>query len=141
MSDEKKQPGITFLAVFVTKVNFDCFPNREPGTLITKLNVINNFVKDTPRLESNLSVEISTSGDFEKTSVKLEVNILGIFEEQKDSAISLKSFSEIQAPALLFPYLREAITSITARSPMGPLILPPTNVLALIKEGQASIKV
>lgn len=138
--DETKQPGIGFLAIFVTKLNFEAFPNRQPAALITKVHVQNNFVKDTRRLESNLGVTITTSENIETTLFKLEANVLGVFEEQEGSPLSLKEFSEIQAPALLFPYLREVITTITTKSPIGPVIIPPTNILALIKQGEAHLK-
>ncbi len=50
-----------------------------------------------------------------------------------EHTVATRDFVRAQGPAILFPYLREALTSLTSRSPHGPFILAPTNVLALMQ--------
>ena len=48
--------------------------------------------------------------------------------------VQLAEFVKAQGPAILFPYLRECIASLTGRGPFGALALPPVNVLGLMKD-------
>lgn len=45
----------------------------------------------------------------------------------------LEQFATLQAPVLLVPYVREVITTLTAQSRLGALILPPLNMAEIIK--------
>lgn len=134
--EEKKETGIGFQGIFLTKLSFEAFPIKDPGkNMKIHFDIKNNFVPDTQQLQSNLSVKLDLIND-EKNGEKtftLEATVLGVFEEQPGSVVKLKDFAEIQAPALLFPYLREVISSTTAKSVVGPFIIPPMNVPVLLK--------
>ncbi len=45
----------------------------------------------------------------------------------------LEAFATVQAPVLLVPYLRQAITMLTAQSRVGAIVLPPLNMLEITK--------
>lgn len=47
-------------------------------------------------------------------------------------------FARQNAIAIMFPYVREAISSLTGRGSAGPVFLPPINIVALV--GHASEK-
>jgi len=63
--------------------------------------------------------EVTYRGDFE----------LGDLPE----GLTPQSFAERNAPAIIFPYLRETLTSLTGRGAPGPVFIPPVNVTALIE--------
>lgn len=63
----------------------------------------------------------------ENNVLNIEVNIVGNFEIDKDTE-DLQSFIEINAPAILFPYIRAHITTITSLSGIKPVILPTLNM-------------
>jgi preprotein translocase subunit SecB len=44
----------------------------------------------------------------------------------------LSRFARYNAPAILFPFLREMVANVTGRTPFTPLVLPPLNVKAII---------
>ena len=46
----------------------------------------------------------------------------------------MDEFANKQAPAILMPFLREAISTATAKSRFGQLLLPPLNVVAITEE-------
>lgn len=48
-------------------------------------------------------------------------------------SVAAQDFVKAQAPAILFPYLREALTSLTSRGAHGPHYLAPVNVLILMQ--------
>ncbi|MCH8254505.1 MAG: protein-export chaperone SecB [Gemmatimonadetes bacterium] len=48
--------------------------------------------------------------------------------------MKLKGFVKHQAPAILMPYLRQAISAGTALSRFGQLLIPPINVVAVLED-------
>lgn len=48
-------------------------------------------------------------------------------------SVATLDFVKAQGPAILFPYLREGLTSLTGRGANGPHYLAPVNVLALMQ--------
>lgn len=57
-----------------------------------------------------------------------------------DEPDRLKHFARAQAPVLLLPYLRAVISSMTAQSRTGPIILPPINMVQIIDRMQSSLE-
>ncbi len=63
----------------------------------------------------------------ENGALEIEVGIVGNFviaEELKD----IESFIKINAPAILFPYVRAHVTTLTSISGIKPVILPTLNM-------------
>jgi preprotein translocase subunit SecB len=54
--------------------------------------------------------------------------------------MSFEEFTSINAPALIFPYIREHITAITQKAGIKPIIIQPINFVALAKERENSIE-
>ena len=50
---------------------------------------------------------------------------------------NLRRFAKYNGPSLVVPYLREAISDITARSGFGALVMPPFNIRILIDQHDA----
>lgn len=95
--------------------------DKEPGIYYITLEV-KLYDKDEINLKDcPFQLEISLTGLF-----KL-VNFDGIEVEIKDKLINENTI------AILFPYLRSLITSVTASANINPLILPPVNVIAMLE--------
>lgn len=97
------------------------------------------------KIGNNLQFGIDPEGKFDKEGKKfvltlhiivcddeknldLSMTIKGIFEYDTDNMDELKSFLCINAPAILFPYIRAYISNVTALGGMKPLILPTLNI-------------
>lgn len=52
--------------------------------------------------------------------------------ELKESVI--ESFANINAPAILYPFIRENIASLTSKAMVGSIIIPPVNFIKLYEE-------
>lgn len=73
---------------------------------------------------------------------RLSAAVEGVFSlRQQPNRDVLASFASLQAPVLLVPYLRETLTSLTAQSRLGPVLLPPLNMAEVIKAMQAQVVV
>ena len=64
----------------------------------------------------------------------MNVSITGIFQTNIEDVDSIRKFAEINSIAILFPYLRSIVSTYTANANIQPLILPPINVVNMLKE-------
>ncbi|MFZ3564066.1 protein-export chaperone SecB [Tenacibaculum finnmarkense] len=68
----------------------------------------------------------------EKTSkLNIQVQSEGVFTYRNLTEEKLNQFLYLNAPAILFPYIRSYITSLTALSGISPVILPTLNLSSL----------
>lgn len=64
----------------------------------------------------------------DKEQVCISVKMAGIFECVGDTQIKdYNEFGKVNAAAIIFPYIREHISSLALKAGLGPLILPPIN--------------
>ncbi|HQO10628.1 MAG TPA: protein-export chaperone SecB [Clostridiales bacterium] len=132
--DVTKQPGIRFEFVILNKSEFE-----RKRSILTKNEIGINYkcnsiiTPDNKRLESELIAEITEkSGNF-----KLICSMIGVFTVEDEKAnMPLKDFAEMNAAALIFPYLREHISSISVKAGIQVILLPPTNIMALVQKNK-----
>ncbi len=128
--DKLKQPGIKFNDIILSEIKFNRKPQKveQPQIKIT-FEQKNNLFNDNKNLNVELLCEITE----QNKSFYLRCGMVGIFSIIEDKLnMSLEDFSKINAPALMFPYMREIISSITLKSGT-PVILSPMNIVALMK--------
>lgn len=63
----------------------------------------------------------------EDKSLRIQVGIIGVFESDVDITKE-KSFIEVSAPAILFPYIRAYVSNLTSMSGIQPILLPTYNM-------------
>lgn len=68
-------------------------------------------------------------------AVEGEFSVRGGVDRQR-----LESFATTQAPVLLLPYLRQAVTGLTAQSRVGAIVMPPLNMVEITKAMRAQAK-
>jgi len=62
----------------------------------------------------------------------LSVEVWGFFEVIEEAIDKVRQFAEINSVAILFPYVRALISTITANANIPPVILPPINVAGMM---------
>lgn len=136
LHDMKKneKPGISFLKIALEKVNLDIninyiFPDEGLKADI-KINTNSNIDKSKKILKLNLELYLFT--ETKDPPFKMSILVSGYFKAK--NLKKLEKFSEVQAPALLFPFAREIIADLTMRAGFPPLIIPPVNILALMSK-------
>lgn len=104
-------------------------------------------IKDENTTDKKLGIELNQEGKVyennlyesvldvyvfnETKSLEIKAKLKGVFEFDNDLEEKAKnSFFNVNAPAILFPYLRAYITSLTALSGISPIILPTINLAA-----------
>lgn len=130
-----RQPGIDFVKIVLEKANLEVnanYSNIEEDINVELSVKVNRKLDKTKK---NLIVNLEVALFKETVNPPLRVSVLaaGYFSVKNDEDIeSLEGFSRIQAPALIFPFIRETIANLTMRTGNPPLLIPPINILQLI---------
>lgn len=124
--------------------------NLESGFKINNLLLLEstfirtvNVTFDNPGIDQNIDVEVNVSvndnvvvvtevikynqifNDIEEVSAIIKM--VGVFEKFGDSVLDLENFGNVNGAAIIFPYIREHLTNLTAKAGLGLLIIPPFN--------------
>lgn len=128
--DKNKQPGIKCNSIILAESTFKRKPKipKDQGIKLS-FDVKNSISED----QMNLVTEVTTTINSEDDPIYTKVTYIGIFSVENEKNLDLKDFSEINAPAILFPYIREEIHTrmLKAGLPKS-LIIPPINFVALV---------
>lgn len=63
----------------------------------------------------------------ERTIFEFFVRVAGAFLKEGEPSLSEDGFKNINAPAILFPFIREHISGIAIKAGLGNILLPPVN--------------
>jgi preprotein translocase subunit SecB len=94
--------------------------------------------RPTAHRQFEVIIEISI-GPTKAAPERGSVRIVGVFlAEDGDLSIPLPVFLTTNAPAILFPYAREVLSTMTGRGPHGAFHLNPINVAVLMSDFDVS---
>lgn len=140
--DPARQPGIRFVDVELIGLRF-----AVKGEFRTPINTglnfdIKRFVsEDKKALDVFLTVDLFRNLKMEeRPPIDFAFTLAGHFVVGDNPNMSLDEFGKDHAPAHMFPFIRELISNITARSPLPTLNIGPINVAALVDSGQAEFE-
>lgn len=115
---------------FILNKSFHLEPNH-------KIKVKPSFNREiTKRDDNRFLLTLSLSFDEYQESVPfyLDIQISGVFEVNNWENEPAYTISKINGTAILFPYLRSLVTTLTANANVPPYILPVTNPAKLFKD-------
>lgn len=131
--DKDKQPGIRTIAIMLSENKFIRYPE------------VTQSIKADLKFEYTYSCLQEGKGQGELTLFTkgtnslndsivydAEIKYVGIFQMEQDGQnMEIDEFMKSYAPAHIFPYLREFLSSLSSRAGLPTIILPPLNILAL----------
>ena len=124
--DKNKPPGISFDGIILKELIFsrkEGFSDRPELNLNLESRL--SFSKKKDKLNYELSCEVKDSKEY----FYIKCVMLGFFSVIKgEENMGLKEYSNLNAPAVIFPYIRETIASTTTRAGIPSVIIPPTNL-------------
>lgn len=99
---------------------------------ITKINVT---ARVSDNEGGNIEVELTVSVDIPtiagKQSMQVSATMLGVFLPHGNPPKEVSdSFSNVNGPAILYPFVREAIANLTIKGNVAPVLLPTMNFAA-----------
>jgi preprotein translocase subunit SecB len=87
------------------------------------------------KAESSYQLNLAARIKDKEDTINIEVDSLSFFTfDNQIEKNQLEKFFFMNAPAIIFPYLRSYITTLTVLSGIDPIILPTLNLSALGKE-------
>lgn len=88
--------------------------------------------------EKNINVKVTVSVQnkednniVEGSNLKILVSMTGLFEKEDTISISNEQFVKVNAPAIIYPYVRQHIRTLSLESGIPSIILPIVNFVAL----------
>ncbi len=131
--DKTKQPGILFENVIIPEVKF----KRKPEIIEpSKISISAYTSKKIEKNSLQYKIDFYINKGIKNPEVTFYCKIVGFFIAENDSNMTLEDFAKLNAPALLYPYIRELLYNLTIRSGINPIILPPINLKAIIENSK-----
>lgn len=107
-------------------------------------NRVINVTFDNPSIIQNIEVDVKVEVYENNTVAVIEeikytqtfdniqevsatIKMVGVFEKVGDSILDLKNFGNVNGAAIIFPYIREHLTSLCSKAVLGLVIIPPFN--------------
>ena len=104
---------------------------------------VNQVVFDQSTIQNDMDINVETAVNGEQINVaetvtitqkcneieqvKIKVRMVGLFEHFGEITLPLETFGKINGAAIIFPYIREHITSLSQKAGLPPIILPTVN--------------
>lgn len=134
MSGIQIQQAITLTRTLVKSVDFDCdsFNYNCTSNLDFKLQTVVSFNEDSGKIFIvEFTAEFKNKTPNEKFNLK--VKFLTIFQTKEiiDEEFKGSFFSQANAPAIAFPFLRSFITTLISNAGYSPIIISSINFAAL----------
>ena len=134
--DKTKQPGINFDAIILVGEKFwrdHNVPDNPEILFDVKMNL--NIQENASNTQLITSLILTKEG---KEVLKLESTFVGLFSINKENEnMEMEHYLKNNSPALMFPFIREHIATITQKSGVSPVLLPPINILALMNSKES----
>lgn len=133
MMDKTKQPGINFDGIILVEEDFwRDYLVPEELAIDLDFSTNNSLEKDRAIVEVITNLKLIED---KEVFIRLDFKFVGFFSiREGNSNMSMESFISNNALALMFPYIREHVMSVTSKSGIKPVILPPINLNAMINE-------
>lgn len=126
----EKKSGFQFDNFIIKRSLFEIKEEVEISDLSVAFKPSGRIDYDKGLFHLELSVKISDPNE----NFNIEIDSLGFFKFDGIKKEELSSFLFHNAPALLFPYLRAYISSLTTLSGIQPIVLPTLNLSNLKPE-------
>lgn len=129
--DKTKQPGISFDGIMLVKEEFwRDYIVPDDIDMDLKFESSNQIVDNRATSEVTSTLKLIANG---QDVIKLESKFVGFFSiDENEKNMDLDNYMKINSAALMFPYIREHITTITAKAGINPIMLPPLNLIAIL---------
>lgn len=138
--DKDKHPGINFDGILLANEKFSRVPNL-PGNIKVDIGFSISLYRSGDIFTNEITTKLACLSDEDEIIMELEFTYIGLFSVKKsEENMDIKTFMNRYSHALMFPYIREHITSITQKAGMSPILLPPLNILAMTKEIKDNIE-
>lgn len=117
---------ITNLLLIESNFKREAIVSFDPAKNERIVNVdVNVQVKDKNIFVTETLVFEQKSG--ETIEVSANIKMVGVFEQFGESPLELEEFGRVNGAAIIFPFIREQLSGLSAKAGIGLILLPPFN--------------
>lgn len=133
--DKNKQPGINFIGIMLVQEKLWRDYNI-PDELEISFDIEMTWDEQGGEYATELTSLLLLLYK-EKPVLTLESKFVGLFSiEPEAENMNIEDFIKSHSAGLMFPYIREHISAITQKAGVHPVLLPPVNIMALLKKSE-----
>jgi preprotein translocase subunit SecB len=132
---EKDQGGIKIIHIILLESQFRRVSTVTiDGTqkLEIKIEVGSSNDSSSRRILSEVTLN-ATSKYNDEIQIEAKIKMAGIFEYENVTEEFLATFSKINGPSIIFPFVREHLTSLMQKAGVQPIIINPVNFVELAR--------
>ena len=127
-NNESLEAGFKLNNLFLVESVF----KREAQVTFDESKTTNSVAVDvTVQVAGDNTIVTETLNYTQKLGKKIEVSatikMVGLFEKKGSPLLDMESFGNVNGAAIIFPYIREHLTSLSAKAGLGLILLPPAN--------------
>jgi preprotein translocase subunit SecB len=141
LHDEKLESGYQIVNVVmveslftrISKINFgdkDILSNLD-------VDVIHNITDDVITTDVTAHFSLVSKNETLATS---KTRMVGVFKTVGSPQLSKEKFATINAPAIIYPFIREHVSSLSLKGALGQVLIPPLNFTRKKVTGQEEKK-
>lgn len=85
-------------------------------------------------IENDVSVTVQLkyrAGIDENVEISADIKMVGVFSLPAESDLPREQFLSANAPAIIFPFIREHLASLSVKAGINPILLQPINFVKL----------
>lgn len=132
--DVNKQPGISFDNIILVEDKFWRDHNVPPNSEL-KFKIDTEWSSEADDYFVNVSPSLKLVNEKEEEVLVLECKFIGMFSViESEKNMDIEKYVNSNAIGLMYPYIREHISSITQKAGIKPILLPPINISALLNK-------
>ncbi|MFA5832162.1 MAG: protein-export chaperone SecB [Bacteroidota bacterium] len=129
-NNEIKLVGVILVDSKFLRIPDAVFDGKEENNFKIELNA---KVNEDSKFATGINF-ILTSKNLDKEQVNLELNYIGLFETSELNQEQKTNFAYINAPAIIYPFIRQYVYSLCSYANLPNIILPILNFVKLSEE-------
>lgn len=122
------ESSLRFYNYVVNRVLFETNSAFSPEQVQLSLRFSRQIEMDLPDLHVTLSVVIFPNATENNYPFTMALSITGYFTLEGETAEAAQQLAEINAVAILYPFLRAMVSTYSANANVAPVLLPTINV-------------
>lgn len=133
---DNKKSALRFIDYYVNEIEFynnKLFKDRPVKIDISISHEIEYNEDENNSFQVTLTIVLFKDAIRNNYPFSMNISLTGIFEIDGEDIDNIERYAEINSIAILFPYVRSLISTYTANANVQPLILPPINVVNMLK--------
>jgi preprotein translocase subunit SecB len=126
--NQKTDSGFKIISIVLSESHFLRTPiiSFNDPSAVSNLDINANY-----KINENLvDVDLQLSYSFrkgEEKQVDATIKMVGVFEIVGQPKLTPDEFGKVNGPAIIYPFIREHLSSLSVKAGLGNLLIPPIN--------------